>query len=239
MGDICMEIVDRLFALRDMQYREFQGKLIPTVDIDRIIGVRTPELRRLAKEFGRRADCAVFTESLPHRYFDENQLHAFIVSDVRPYERTVEMVSAFLPFVDNWATCDQLSPRAFRKNRGELIGELHKWIASDQTYTIRFGLGMLMQHYLDEDFQPQYLDWAAALRSDEYYVNMMQAWYFATALAKQYGSALPYIERGRLSPWVQNKTIQKAIESNRVPAEHKEYLKTLRSGGRAANASRA
>lgn len=230
MYDILTGIVERLFSMQNEAYRDFQSSLIPTVDTGSIIGVRTPDLRRFAKELGKREDCAVFLETLPHRYFDENQLHAFILSDERQYERAVEGVSAFLPYIDNWATCDQLSPRVFRRHRDELIGEIRKWTGSGQTYTVRFGLGMLMQHYLDEAFQPQYLDWAAELRSDEYYVNMMLAWYFATALAKQYDNTLPYMEQGRLSPWVHNKTIQKAVESSRVSPEHKDYLKKLKIG---------
>lgn len=228
MGDIFTEIVDRLFSLQDTQYRAFQSKLIPTLPEDWIIGVRTPELRRMAGELRKRSDVTAFLQALPHRYFEENQLHAFLISAEKDYGHTISLVDAFLPFVDNWATCDQLSPRVFRRHHAELAGELPRWLASERTYTVRFGLGMLMQYFLDEDFQPQYLDWAAELPGDEYYVNMMVAWYFATALAKQYDAALAYLEQRRLPCWVHNKTIQKAVESFRVSDEHKAYLKTLR-----------
>ena len=228
MNNIHEEILQRLFALQDREYQVFQSKLIPTVASERMIGVRTPALRAMAKEFLKRGDAGEFLAALPHRYFDENQLHAFIISLGKDYGATVAAVDAFLPHVDNWATCDQLSPAVFRKHHAELLSEIRRWMASEQTYTIRFGVGMLMQHYLDADFRPEYLERVAALRSDEYYVNMMIAWYFATALAKQYDAALPYLAQRRLDVWTHNKAIQKAVESFRVSAEQKEYLKMLK-----------
>ena len=230
MGDqpIIGEIRDRLFSLQDAKYRELQIKILPNLEPESIIGVRTPELRQMAKELAVREETGAFLKNLPHRYFDENQLHAFILSGMKDYTACMEALERFLPYVDNWATCDQMSPKVFRKHRMELLGSIRKWIASDQAYTIRFGIGMLMEHYLDGDFDPAYPEMAAGVRSGEYYVNMMTAWYFATALAKQYDAVIPYIENRRLDPWTHNKVIQKAIESYRITPEQKEYLKTLK-----------
>ena len=228
MRDIHEEILQRFFALQDVPYQTFQCKLIPNLPPARIIGVRTPALRQLAKELAKREDAGEFLAALPHRHFDENQLHAFIISLGKDYGETLAAVDAFLPYVDNWATCDQMSPAVFRKHRTELFPEIERWMASEHVYTVRFGIGMLMQHYLDADFDPAYLERVAALRSDEYYVNMMIAWYFATALAKQYDATLPYIEEQRLDIWTHNKAVQKAIESFRITAEQKDYLKTLK-----------
>ena len=230
MGDqpIIGEIRDRLFSLQDAKYRELQIKILPNLEPESIIGVRTPELRQMAKELAVREETGAFLKDLPHRYFDENQLHAFILSGMKDYTACMEALERFLPYVDNWATCDQMSPKVFRKHRMELLGSIRKWIASDQAYTIRFGIGMLMEHYLDGDFDPAYPEIAAGVRSGEYYVNMMTAWYFATALAKQYDAVIPYIENRRLDPWTHNKAIQKAIESYRITPEQKEYLKTLK-----------
>lgn len=225
---IINEIEAALFELQDIEYKEMQEKIIPTVDADSIIGVRTPALRTLAKQYVKRDDVQEFLNELPHRYFDENQLHAFIISELKDYERCMEEVLRFLPFVDNWATCDQMSPKVFKKHRPKLLEQIRIWIRSEKTYEIRFGTGMLMQHFLDEDFEPAYPEMIAELRSEEYYVNMMIAWYFATALAKQYDAVLPYIEERRLDTWTHNKAIQKSVESYRVTPEHKEYLKRLR-----------
>ena len=222
------EIRKELFLMQDRKYRDFQSRLMPTVDPERMIGVRTPALRKLAKEMGKSGDSTSFLAELPHRYFDENQLHAFLLSEMKDFPRCMEEVERFLPYIDNWATCDQLSPKVFRKHRKELLLRIPEWIRSKETYTIRFGIGMLMQHFLDEDFDPAYLEMVAALRSEEYYVNMMIAWYFATALAKQYDAALPLMENRRLSGWTHNKAIQKALESFRVTPEHKEVLRSLR-----------
>jgi len=228
MADICEEILQRLFALQDVNYQVFQCKLIPTVPPERIIGVRTPALRALAKELDRRGDAEAFLATLPHRWFDENQLHAFLIARGRDYAQTLAAVETFLPYLDNWATCDQLSPPVFRRHRAALIDPIRHWLASAHPYTVRFAVGMLMQHYLDEDFDRAYLDEVAALRSGEYYVNMGVAWYFATALTKQWDAALPYLERRRLDVWTHNKAIQKALESGRVSEERKKYLKKLK-----------
>lgn len=222
------EIRGRLFALRDIPYRDFQSGLIPNVDKELLIGVRTPALRALAKELSKQADTGAFLSTLPHTYFDENQLHAFLISEIKDFAACVEATEAFLPYVDNWATCDQLSPKVFKKHREELLPYIFRWLRSDRTYTVRFAVGMLMAHFLDEAFSAEYLDSVASLHSEEYYINMMIAWYFATALAKQYDAALPYMEQRRLSAWTHNKVIQKAVESRRVTEEQKLYLKTLK-----------
>ena len=229
--NLAEEIRTRLSELQDKAYREFQIPLFPSVNPDRVIGVRTPALRSYAKELSGRPDVAEFLDALPHPSFDENQLHAFIISGIRDYGTCLKEVCRFLPYVDNWATCDQLSPIVFRRHRKELIHPVRTWIGSEETYPVRFGICMLMQHYLDEDFDPSYPELAASVRSEEYYVNMMVAWYFATALAKQYTAVLPYLEEHRLDRWTHNKTIQKAVESSRIAPEQKEYLRSLRIKG--------
>ena len=224
------EIIAELFRLQDKKYAAFQAKLVPTVEPDRIIGVRTPELRTFARELVKDGDTAEFLTSLPHRYFDEDQLHAFLISLEKDFDKCIGAVEAFLPFIDNWATCDQLSPKAFKKEPEKLLPYISRWLQSDRVYTVRFAIGMLMQHFLDERFDPRYADMVAAVRSEEYYINMMIAWYFATALAKQYDAILPYLEGKRLDDWTHNKAIQKSVESNRITAEQKAYLKTLKVG---------
>lgn len=223
-----MEIRERLMAWQDVTYRDFHRKLVPTMDPERVIGVRTPELRQLAREIVQAGEEEAFLARLPHEYFEENQLHAFIISNIKGYDECMSRVQEFLPYVDNWATCDQLSPKVFRKHRQELLQEIRGWLKSDETYTVRFALGMLMAHFLEEDFEPDCLELVASIRSEEYYINMMIAWYFATALAKQYEAALPYIEEKRLDTWTHNKAIQKAIESRRVSSEHKDCLRGLK-----------
>ncbi len=222
------EIREELFKLQDKKYRDFQSKLIPNINLDAVIGVRTPELRKLAKKFEKEKKISEFLNKLPHKYFDENQLHAFILSERKDYKKCIEELNIFLPFIDNWATCDQLSPKIFKKNKTDLLKEINKWISSTHTYTVRFGIGMLMQHFLDEDFDIKYPKTIAKIRSEEYYVNMMIAWYFATALAKQYDSIIPFIENKKLDKWTHNRSIQKAIESYRITPEQKEYLKSLK-----------
>lgn len=217
-----------LFELRDEKYAAFSAKLIPTFDPADVIGVRTPALRKFAGEFAKTPEAAVFMTCLPHRYLEENHLHAFLIEKTWDYGRTVEELNHFLPYVDNWATCDSMSPKVFRKHLPELLSEIRKWIRSKETYTVRFAIGMLMGFYLDDAFRPEYPEMVAKVRSEEYYVNMMTAWYFATALAKQYKTALPFIEQRRLDSWTHNKAIQKAIESYRITPEQKEYLRTLR-----------
>ncbi|MEE5994608.1 MAG: DNA alkylation repair protein [Oscillospiraceae bacterium] len=223
-----MTIQEKLFSMQDIQYKDFNAKLLPNIDKDSIIGVRTPELRKFAKELAKSEEVSVFLEDLPHRYFEENQLHVFLISEMKDYDTVIAELRRFLPYVDNWATCDQLSPKVFKKHLNKLMEKIKEWIHSDKTYTIRFGIGMLMRWYLDEHFKPEYLDLVAEIQSEEYYVNMMRAWYFATALAKQYDDTIRIIEENRLDAWTHNKTIQKARESYRISDEQKEHLKTLK-----------
>lgn len=222
------EIEKRLFELQDSKYRLFQAKLMPTIDAEKIIGVRNPILRSLAKELYKDNSYEEFLNTLPHKYYDEDNLHGYIISLFSDYDKTIECVDAFLPYVSNWATCDLLSPKSFKKNKDLLIKDISRWLSSKETYTIRFGIEMLMSHFLDGDFKTDYLDEVAKIKSDEYYVNMMIAWFFATALAKQYESTLPYIENHKLDKWVNNKTIQKALESYRITDSQKIYLRKLK-----------
>ena len=222
------QILRELFAQRDEKYAALQKKIIPHIDESRIIGVRTPQLRSFAKKLVKQDDTNRFLLSLPHPYFDEDQLHAFIISEIRDFDRCIFYVQAFLPYVNNWATCDQLSPVIFKKNHEKLLPYLDQWIASRKTYTVRFAIGMYMAHFLDADFDIAYAEKIAEIQSDEYYVNMMRAWYFATALAKQYDAVIGFLTENRLDVWTHNKTIQKCVESYRIPDERKEYLKTLR-----------
>ena len=223
-----MDIREELFKMQDLAYREFSSKLIPTIDAASVIGIRTPELRKFARLLLKKGEVSAFLDGLPHQYFDENQLHAFIISGLKDYDECIKRLNSFLPYVDNWATCDQMSPKIFKKNHEKLLSEIDRWLDSEKTYTIRFGIGMLMEHFLDEDFKDEYPERVSKVRSEEYYVNMMIAWYFATGLAKQYDAFIPYIEEGRLTVWTHNKTIQKAVESNRITPEQKAYLKTLK-----------
>ena len=229
---IIQEIREKLSSLQDLKYRDMQVRIIPSVKPESIIGVRTPELRKMAKELAQSQEIGVFLENLPHKFFEENQLHAFIVSGMKDYRECLGALNRFLPYVDNWATCDQMSPRVFKKHRPELMESIRGWLGSVETYTIRFGIGMLMEHYLDEYYDPACPEMVAAVRSEEYYVNMMIAWYFATALAKQYEAVLPFITEHRLDTWTHNKAIQKAIESFRITPEQKEYLKSLKNRSR-------
>ena len=222
------EIREDLFANQDVKYRDFQSKLTPTIEANTAIGVRTPVLRKLAKYYSKRKDVDDFLADLPHKYFDENQLHAFILSEIKDFDECIGKLERFLPFVDNWATCDQMSPKCFKKNHEKLLPYLNKWIKSDDIYTVRFAIVTFMAHFLDEDFAEGYLKLVSDIKSDEYYINMAIAWYFATALAKQYDKTIPYIENKTLDVWTHNKAIQKSIESYRVTAEHKEYLKSLK-----------
>ena len=222
------EIREELFKLQDKKYRDFQAKLIPNRDPEKVIGTRTPELRKYAKQLVKREDIDAFLHDLPHEYFDEDQLHAFIVSEIKDYDRCMEELCRFLPYVDNWATCDQMSPKVFKKHKEDLLAHVKEWMGSDKTYTVRFAIGMLMEHFLDDDFDIAYPEMVAKVRSDEYYINMMIAWYFATALAKQYEAVIPFIEGHRLDKWTHNKAIQKSRESYRITEEQKEYLKGLK-----------
>lgn len=221
-------IQNRLFEMQDLEYQVFQSRLIPTVERGRIIGIRVPQLRSFAKELGETKEAAEFMERLPHDYYDEDNLHACLIAQIREFDTVIEKLNDFLPYIDNWATCDMLRPGIFKKHLPELLVHIKKWVRSDHLYTVRFGLEMLMLFYLEDQFEPEYLDLAADVNREEYYVRMMVAWFFATALAKQYEFALPYLEGNRLSVWVHNKTIQKATESYRITEEQKNYLKKLK-----------
>lgn len=225
---IIEEIRNRLFEMQDLQYRDFHSRLAPTIEKERIIGVRTPQLRKYAKELAKREGIEEFLSDLPHEYYDERNLHGFIISEAKDFAEALKYVDEFLPCVDNWATCDLLSPKAFKKNPELLRGEIDRWIASDLTYTKRFGIEMAMSHFLDERFDESLSETISAIRSDEYYVRMMVAWYFATALAKQWDSSIKFIEGKRLDEWTHNKTIQKAVESYRITDEQKAYLRSLK-----------
>lgn len=222
------EIQKELFKNQDEKYRDFQSKLLPSVNSQSVIGVRTPILRTFAKKLYKETDYFDFLNDLPHKYFDENQLHAFLISEIKDYEVCVEELNKFLPFVDNWATCDQMSPKIFKNHKKELSEQINVWISSEKTYTLRFAVGMLMQHFSDTDFDLKYPRMISAIQSDEYYVKMMIAWYFATALAKQYDSIIPFLENQVLDKWTHNKTIQKCSESYRITDEQKKYLCTLK-----------
>lgn len=223
-----MTFTEELYLLKDKEYADFQAKLTPGIDRKLFIGVRVPEVRKLAKRLIKEPEVETFLNELPHEYYDENMLHAVLISEIKDYDNCIEKVDRFLPYVDNWAVCDIMSPKVFKKNKLPLIKKIKEWSSSDKTYTCRFGLGMLMCHFLDEDFKEEYLEIPASVHSDEYYINMMIAWFFATALAKQWDSSIKYIEEKRLDKWVHNKTIQKARESYRITKEQKDYLNTLK-----------
>ncbi len=223
-----MEIQKKLFELQDIGYAEFQSKLTPTVPRETFIGVRVPEVRKLAKSYSKDKECQEFLKKLPHQYYDENMLHGLLLSEMKDYDACISAVDIFLPYVDNWAVCDIMAPKVFKKHKEELLEKIKIWATSDQVYTCRFGLEMLMTHFLDEDYKPEYLEIAAGVHSEEYYVNMMIAWFFATALAKQWDTTILYITENRLSEWVHNKTIQKARESYRITDEQKKFLKGLK-----------
>lgn len=223
-----MNIRAELLKKQDIKYREFTIKLNPTLDPNTIIGVRNPDARSLAKEAFKEGGYQTFLDSLPHKYFEENNVHSFIIEQIKDYDKCIEELNKFLPYVDNWATCDALTPKVFKKHKEELIKEIKKWLKSKETYTIRFGIEMLMAFYLDEDFDEKHLGLVSKVKSNEYYVNMMRAWYFATALAKQSDATIKIIENKSLDVWTHNKTIQKAIESYRISDEDKEYLRTLK-----------
>lgn len=227
-SEIKVDIQQELFALQDLSYRDFHAKLMPTVDKARVIGVRTPKLRAFAKEFGKTEEAKEFLKVLPHQYYEENNLHGLLIEQIKDYPTLIGELNRFLPCIDNWATCDLLTVRVVKKHLDTFTEEVERWLASDHTYTIRFGIRMLMRYYLEEHFSLEYPEKVAKIRSKEYYVNMMRAWYFATALAKQYEAIFPFLEEKRLDAWTHNKTIQKAIESYRITQEQKVYLRTLR-----------
>lgn len=219
----------QLFELQDLKYRDFHSKLLPGIDKEKIIGIRTPQLRKFAKEFAKTKEADLFLQDLPHTYYEENNLHMMLVSWMKDYGACLKEVRRFLPYIDNWATCDLPLPKCFEKHKTELLPEIQSWIMDTHTYTIRYGIGVLMRLYLDESFLPEFPELVAQVRSEEYYVNMMIAWYMATALAKQWETIIPYIEQKKLPEWVHRKTIQKAVESYRITPEQKAYLKTFRT----------
>ena len=218
----------QLFELQDLKYRDFHSKLMPETDKETVIGIRTPVLRKFAKEFAGTSEAEAFLRQLPHRYYEENNLHMMLITGIKDYEKCMEEIQRFLPCIDNWATCDYPAPKCFARHKDQVLEEAKRWISSGETYVIRYGIGMLMRLFLDEDFSSEYLEMTAAVQSQEYYVNMMIAWYFATALAKQWDATVPYIEQHKLSDWVHRKTVQKAVESYRITPEQKKYLKGFR-----------
>ena len=221
-------ILEKLFALQDKSYQAFQSKLMPTISPETIIGVWTPLLRKLAAELAGTPQAAEFLHILPHEYYEENNLHAFFVEKIQDYDAALAETERFLPYIDNWATCDCFCPNVFAKHKAELLASIRRWLDSGQLYPMRYAMGMLMRYYLDEAFRPEYLAWAADVHSEEYYLNMMRAWYFATALAKQPEATLPWLTERRLDVWTHNKTIQKAAESRRISPERKQQLRQLR-----------
>lgn len=223
-----LKIRNRLFELQDLNYLEFHSKLIPSVDKKAIIGVRIPILRKLAKEYIKDPESDLFLKDLPHKYYDENILHALLISEIKDYDLCIKYLEEFLPYIDNWAVCDILSPKVFKKHKEELLVKIKEWSTSKQTYVCRFGIGMLMSHYLDFDYKKGYLEIPTLIHLDDYYINMMIAWFFATALAKRWEDTIVYLEENKLDVWVHNKTIQKACESYRITPEKKKYLKTLK-----------
>ena len=222
------EIQKHLFELQDMAYRDFHSRLMPGIDKETIIGIRVPVLRKYAKSIAGTELSEKFIKELPHRYYEENNLHMMLITGIKDYDRCISEIERFLPYIDNWATCDFHAPKCFENHKEDLLPVIKRWIASSETYTIRYGIGMLMRLYLDADFDPEYVRIVAEVKSDEYYVNMMIAWYMATALAKQWDVVIPYIEEHRMPDWVHRKTIQKAVESYRITDEQKRYLKGYR-----------
>jgi len=225
---IITNVQTRLFELQDLKYRDFHAKLMPTVNKEKIIGVRTPALRVFAKKYGKTDEAKEYLQILPHQYYEENNLHGLLIEQIKDYDTCLEELERFLPYIDNWATCDMLAVKVVKNHLDTFIDEVYRWMESDHAYTIRFGISMLMRYYLEDAFQMEYPEKVAQIRSEEYYVNMMRAGYFATALAKQYDKILPFIEKQKLDVWTHNKTIQKAIESYRITPEQKEYLRGLK-----------
>ena len=234
MSEIIRKVQKDLFEMQDLKYRDFHSKLMPTVEKEKVIGVRTPQLRKYTSFFlklSSQTEIETFMHTLPHKYYEEDNLHAFIIEKIKDYEECINALNAFLPYIDNWATCDMMNPKVLKKEPERLLGQIKRWLKAKETYVVRFAMGCLMNYYLDEYFKAECPEMVAEVQSDEYYIQMMQAWYFATALAKQYNTILPYLLEHKLSMWVHNKTIQKAVESYRITTEQKEYLKTLKRKG--------
>lgn len=228
MSEVIQRVQKELFEMQDLKYRDFHSKLMPTVDKEKIIGVRTPQLRKYASAFAKTEDAAAFLQNLPHQYYEEDNLHGFLIENMKDYNQCIENLDRFLPYVDNWATCDMMNPKVLKKEPEKLMAKIKVWLNAKETYVVRFAIGCLMNHYLEEHFTTECADLVAQVQLEEYYIQMMQAWYFATALAKQYDAILPYLLECRLTTWVHNKTIQKAVESYRITPEQKIYLKTLK-----------
>jgi 3-methyladenine DNA glycosylase AlkD len=222
------EILDELFEMKDDVYRDFSASLMPTVDKERVIGVRTPNLRKYAKDIKGSEKATLFLQELPHCYYEENNLHAFLIEQIKDFDECIKALDKFLPFVDNWATCDSMTPKVLKTQPQKLIKKAKEWMSSDKTYVVRYGIGIMMKYFLGDNFDEKYLSIVANVKSDEYYIKMMIAWYFATALAKHYDVAIKYFTSPVLEPWTHNRAIQKAVESFRVSKEQKEYLKTLK-----------
>ena len=234
MSEIIGKVQKDLFEMQDLKYRDFHSKLMPTVEKEKVIGVRTPKLRKYTSFFlklSSQTEIETFMHTLPHKYYEEDNLHGFIIERIKDYEECIDALNAFLPYIDNWATCDMMNPKVLKKEPERLLGQIKRWLKAKETYVVRFAMGCLMNYYLDEYFKAECPEMVAEVQSDEYYIQMMQAWYFATALAKQYNTILPYLLEHKLSMWVHNKTIQKAVESYRITANQKEYLKTLKRKG--------
>ena len=222
------QLREQLYSLKDEQYKSFQSKLIPSINPDTIIGVRTPQLKKIAAVMVKEGKYQEFLQELPHAYFEENQIHGFLIAGIKDMEECVKELNRFLPYVNNWATCDQLTPKIFKTHKEELLKEIPLWFEAKEEYTVRFGIKMMMDHFLEKDFSLKYPQIISKIQRQEYYIRMMVAWYFATALAKQYEQILPFFTEGRLEPWIHKKALQKAVESQRISPEQKEYLKTLR-----------
>ena len=228
MSEKLTQLQQELFVLQDEKYRDFHSKLMPNIPKEDVIGIRVPVLRKFAKEFAKSDEKEKFLKELPHRYYEENNLHMMLLVEMKDYDECMQEIERFLPYINNWATCDFPAPKCFEKHKADVLERIKIWIKSPQTYTVRYAIGMLMRLFLEDDFSVEYLQMVAEVSSEEYYINMMIAWYFATALAKQWDEVIPYIEQRKLSPWVHRKTIQKAVESYRITPEQKEYLKSFR-----------
>ena len=223
-----MTVLNSLKAQEDKDFKEFQSKLVPNIDPATIIGVRTPQMKQIAKQYFGTKEGDAFLKKLPHKYYEENMVHFFMIAMIKDFDECTAAVEEFLPYIDCWPVCDQSSPKVYKKNHDKLLPFIKKWIGSEHVYTARFGMRMLMNEFLDADFKKEYLKLVADKQGEDYYLKMMIAWYFATALAKQYDAAIIYIEKHKLDPWVHRKAIQKAVESYRVTEEHKIYLKNLK-----------
>ncbi len=229
MREKLTRLQQQLFVLQDEEYRDFHSKLMPNIPKEDVIGIRVPVLRKFAKEFAKSDEKEKFLKELPHRYYEENNLHMMLLVEMKDYDGCVQEMERFLPYINNWATCDFPAPKCFEKHKKDVLEHIKIWVKSSQTYTVRYAIGMLMRLFLEDDFSAEYPQMVAEVSSEEYYINMMIAWYFATALAKQWDAVIPYIEQRKLSPWVHRKTIQKAVESYRITPGQKEYLKSFRT----------